>query len=165
MEHMMATKAEVLEGGQRRGIGGEVGAVLYQEHGPRLFRLAYWVLLGDCQAAAELVRGVFERCLAGAPAEDSAERLGHRLEAVGVRTLRDLAPASREASGTAGEELDIGALAPEPRLAFLLHDGVGYPLARCAELLNLPPEACRELLFAARLRLCRRGWEQAPAAA
>lgn len=163
MDNAMAIRAGVVDDGPRRnGHWSEEACVaFYQEHAPRLFRLAYWALLGDREAAAAVVSGVFARCLETAAGEPS-DRLGRKLEGMGVRALRE---ALREPEA-GPEAAGIGMLRPEQRLAFLLHDSVGYPLARCAELLELEPPVCRQLLFAARLRLCQSGgvWRRAPAA-
>jgi hypothetical protein len=166
MDNAMAMKAKLMDGG--RGPAGRISADacarLYQQHGARLFRLAYWVLLGDRQAAARLLHGAFARCVSAASAEDSAERLGHQWEGLSVRALREVAPAGKADHDAAA--VNVAALEPEPRLAFLLHDASGYSLDRCAELLQVPPDACRQLLFAARLQLCQSGglWRDAPAA-
>lgn len=166
MDNAMAMKAKALDGGRgdAERISADACARLYQQHGPRLFRLAYWTLLGDRQGAARVLRGTFARCISDASAADSAERLGHQWEGLSVRALREAAPAGKPDSNAAA--VNVAALAPEPRLAFLLHDASGYSLDRCAELLQLPPDACRRLLFAARLQLCQGGglWREAPAA-
>lgn len=166
MDNAMAMKAEVLDGDLRGGGAWQEAAcaALYQEQVPRLFRLAYWALLGDGETAAAVVSEAFARCAGAAAAGEPAERVRRRLEGMSVRALREslLEPGGDGEGGAAG----IAVLRPEQRLAFLLHDGAGYPLERCAELLELEPPACRQLLFAARLRLCQGGgvWRRTPAA-
>lgn len=166
MDNAMAMKAEVLDGDSHNsGAWPEAAcAALYQEQAPRLFRLAYWALLGDGETAAAVVSRAFARCLGVAAAGEPAERVRRRLEGMSVQALRESLPEPGGDGG--GEAAGIAVLRPEQRLTFLLHDGSGYPLERCAELLDLEPQACRQLLFAARLRLCQGGgvWRRTPAA-
>ncbi|MGH9508178.1 MAG: sigma factor-like helix-turn-helix DNA-binding protein [Terriglobales bacterium] len=164
----MATRTEMLDGDPRHGRqGGEwAWAALYEKHAPRLFRLAYWALLGNRDRAAEVVSRAFAGCAAAAAAGEPAELIGRRWEGMSVRALRESLPlpGSQEAASCGAAPAGISSLLPEQRLAFLLHDGAGYPLERCAELLELAPPACRRLLFAARLQLCQSGGVETPAA-